>query len=301
MLTKNVMILSKSSLAVHENHRLDEALTALGLKAQIRHPDRFALTMGANPVLTYAGEKLQRPDLVLSRTGSGTGSHATTVVRQLEAMGVPVVNSLSAIEAAMDKVHTMQVAASASLPIPRTLIYSPQKSVLPDWELYPCIVKLATGSRGNGVIRCEGPTELKALIGMMWALNPKRPFLIQEYIADRPGSDLRVLIVGGKAVGAMLRQSEDGDFRANISAGGRGANFALTSEIVHISETISRLLGLEIAGVDLLFSGDKFVLCEANSAPGFRGFEEYCDPKIADKMAEFVKNRLNSPPLLLAS
>ena len=245
-----VMILSKGTLVSYENLRLVEALTAVGLKAQICHPDRFAIAMGANPVLTYAGKKFLRPDLVLSRTGSGTGTHATTVLRQLEALGVPVVNSLGAIEAAMDKVHTMQIAACASLPIPRTLIHSQQKGASPDWAFgYPCIVKLATGSHGNGVIRCEGQTELRALIGMMKALDPKRPFLIQEYIADRPGSDLRVLVVGGKAIGAMLRQSEDGDFRANISAGGKGANFDLAPEIIHISETISRLLGLEIAGV----------------------------------------------------
>jgi RimK family alpha-L-glutamate ligase len=140
-----------------------------------------------------------------------------------------------------------------------------------------------------GSTDCEDPSQLKAFVGLMKALDPKRPFLIQEYLGDRPGSDLRVLVIGGKAIGAVVRSSKDGDFRANIAAGGMGENFPLTPDIVKISETIARLLGLEIGGVDLLFSGDKFVLCEANSAPGYRGFETYCGLDVADKIAEYVE------------
>jgi gamma-F420-2:alpha-L-glutamate ligase len=293
-----VVIFTKGRPSIYENRRLLESMTARGLDVEICHPDRFAVTMGANPVLTYDGALFPLPDLILSRTGSGTGSDAVAILRQMEAMGGAVVNSLSAIQVAMDKIYTMQKAAAEGLPIPRSMIHTANKGVIIGWTIYPCIVKVATGSRGNGVFKCDDAAQLKAFVGLMKVLDPRRPFLVQEYLGDCPGCDLRVLVIGGNAVGAMMRSSKDGDFRADISAGGMGANFELTPEIVDISERIARLLGLEIAGVDLLFSGDKFVLCEANSSPGFRGFEGFCGLDVASKIAEYVVNRLNSPPML---
>jgi gamma-F420-2:alpha-L-glutamate ligase len=293
---RRVVIFSKGLKSVYENSRLSAELEACGFHVEICHPDRFAVTMGANLVLTYDGELFPLPDLILSRTGSGTGSHAATILRQMEAMGCVVVNSLHAIQAAMDKVHTMQKAAAEGLPIPQTMIHTAKNAVV-GWTLgYPCIAKVASGSRGNGVFKCDDASQLKAFVGLMKVLDPKRPFLVQEYLGDRPGCDLRVLIIGGKAVGAMIRTSKDGDFRANISAGGMGANFDLTPEIAAISERIARLLGLDIAGVDLLFSGDKFVLCESNSSPGFRGFETYCGLNVAREIVQYVVNRICSHP-----
>jgi gamma-F420-2:alpha-L-glutamate ligase len=293
-----VVIVTRGGEAVYETVRLSKALTDLGLRVQICHPDRFAITVGANPVLTYDGEIFQLPRIVLSRTGAGTGSHTATILRQMEAMGCVVVNSLSAIQAAMDKIYTMQKAAAAGLPIPRTMIHTAKRRLITEWTGgYPCVFKLATGSHGDGVFLCKTASQLKALVGMIRALDPKRPFMVQEYLGDRPGCDLRVLVIGGKTVGAMVRSSRDGDFRANISAGGMGANFDLIPEVTEISETIAFLLGLEIAGIDLLFSADKFVLCEANSSPGFRGFERYCNLDVAGKIAQYIVDRLYSPPM----
>lgn len=143
-------------------------------------------------------------------------------------------------------------------------------------------------------MRVDDPSQLKAFVGLMKSLDPKRPFLVQEYVGDRPGEDLRVLVIGGRAIGAMKRHATDGDFRANISRKGKGASHELCPEVTRMSETAARMLGLEIAGVDLLFSGNRFVLCEVNSSPGFKGFEEFCGKDVAHEIATYVAEVLDS-------
>ena len=173
----------------------------------------------------------------------------------------------------MDKAHTMQVAWCAGLPIPKTLIHTTRTRIGAAGDFgYPRVLKVATGSRGTGVVLCNDANQLDAQIGMIKTLDQNRSFLVQEYVRECPGRDLRILVIGGKAVAAMMREARNGDFRANISAGGVGSQFSLTPEITETSERLADLLGLRIAGVDLLFSTSaQFVVCEANSAPRVRG------------------------------
>ena len=122
---------------------------------------------------------------------------------------------------------------------------------------------------------CESPNQLRALVELITKLDPKRLFLVQEYLGDRPGTDLRVLCLGGRALNVAMKRSSGGkDFRSGISTGVTGARFDMTREIAEISEKIVQQM-LDIAGVDLLWKGDDMVICEVNSAPGFRGFETY--------------------------
>jgi RimK family alpha-L-glutamate ligase len=222
------------------------------------------------------------------------------ILRAMMALGVTVVPSITAVLTAMDKVSTTLFAASAGLPIPKTLVHRGRSDVISAWTGgYPCVVKLSTGSHGVGVFKCESPTQLKALVEMIIALDQQRPFLIQEYLGARPGTDLRVLVIGGKAVGAMMRSSGGDDFRAGISAGGTGTSFEMTPDIVEISEAIVRLMRLEIAGVDLLWQGENVAIGEVNSAPGFRGFDTYCRVDTAEKIAAYAKSRLVSNPMTM--
>jgi RimK family alpha-L-glutamate ligase len=118
--------------------------------------------------------------------------------------------------------------------------------------------------------------------------------IVQEYLGDHPGEDLRVLVVGGKVIGAMKRTAPDGDFRANITNGGTGEKFPLTDEIEYIARETAKCLSLDIAGVDLLFDKRGFRVCEANSNPGFSGFETYCEIDVADVITEYVRFKLNA-------
>jgi gamma-F420-2:alpha-L-glutamate ligase len=295
---KRVLILSKQSPYAYENLRLRGALEACGLQAECCDPSLFSVTMGTQTGFTYRSELVVPPDLVLVRTGSGTGSHSVTLLRAMMAMGVIVVNPISGIQAAMDKVATLQVAESAGLPIPKTMVFCGRSDVVSAWTGgFANIVKLATGSHGVGTFKCESPNQLKALVQMITALDPKRLFLVQEYLGDRPGIDLRVLVIGGRALDvAMMRSSGGTDFRSGISTGGTGTRFEMTPEIAEISERIVQRMQLDIAGVDLLWKGDKMVICEVNSAPGFYGFETYCYVRVAERIAAYVKSRLAADP-----
>jgi glutathione synthase/RimK-type ligase-like ATP-grasp enzyme len=135
---------------------------------------------------------------------------------------------------------------------------------------------------------------------MITKLDSKRLFLIQEYLGDRKGIDLRVLVLRGRVLGAMKRSSSNGDFRSGITGGGSGEKYRVTPEIIETCETIARLMKLELCGVDLLWQGKHMAISEVNSAPGFHGFDRYCHDNIAAKIASYVKERLNSnPPLKL--
>jgi RimK family alpha-L-glutamate ligase len=123
-------------------------------------------------------------------------------------------------------------------------------------------------------------------------LDTPKILLVQEYIDAKPGEDLRVYVIGGKVIGAMKRHAPEGDFRANISAGGRGEPFEVNNEIDYLAREAARICGLDIAGIDLLFDKDGYKICEANSAPGFEGFENYCQVDIAGQIAEYIKYKL---------
>jgi RimK family alpha-L-glutamate ligase len=157
---------------------------------------------------------------------------------------------------------------------------------------FPCVIKVVTGSYGEGVYLCEKQRDYKKLMEFIDNLGNKKTMIVQEYMGYRPGEDLRVLVVGGKVIGAMKRTAPEGDFRANITGGGTGEDYPLTEEIEYLARETARVLGLDIAGIDLLFDERGFRVCEANSNPGFSGFEKYCGVNIADLITEYVKFKI---------
>jgi RimK family alpha-L-glutamate ligase len=157
---------------------------------------------------------------------------------------------------------------------------------------FPCVVKVVTGSYGEGVYLCERHRDFKKLMEFVDNLGNKKTMIVQEYMGTRPGEDLRVLVIGGKVIGAMKRTAPEGDFRANISGGGTGEGYPLTDKIEFLARETAKVLGLDIAGIDLLFDKDGFCVCEANSNPGFSGFEKYCGVDIADQLTDYVKFKI---------
>jgi gamma-F420-2:alpha-L-glutamate ligase len=294
-----VIILAWGDKWHYENKRLLEALHRYGIDAKLCHPEDFGITISSKLDITCRGKPISRPHLVLARTGSATGTHAEAVLRQFELMGIPVINSIASIQAAMNKAHTIQKARTAGLPVPLTHVYSSRnvlKGKVAPWNGgYPCVIKILTGSQGNGVIPVRSASDLKAYIGLLKVVHRSQPFIIQQFVG-RPGEDVRVFVIGGRAVGAMKRKSTDGDFRANISRDGEGSRFELTPNITHLSEAAARLLGLEIAGVDVLLSNGTALLSEINSAPGFAGFDKYCKADTAGLIAKYVADKLAARP-----
>jgi RimK family alpha-L-glutamate ligase len=233
------------------------------------------------------------PDVVIPRTGSGTGYFGHSILRHLEHLGVPLLNTSKAIELTKDKLHASQIFAAHHLPTPKTmLVKDPVNPSLVEKEIgFPAVVKIFAGSYGKGVYLCHNRNELQDFIEFAHGIKSDEAIIVQEYIDTAPGTDVRVLVVGGKVLGAMKRSSKDGSFKANITRGGVGENYPVNTRIEEIALQTTNALGLDIAGIDLLFDGDDYKLCEANSAPGFKGFEKYTGVNVAKEIIAYAKRK----------
>jgi len=291
-----VLILTKLDRNEYESERLVESFTAKGIDARMCHPDDFDIIVNKDihSGIKYQGEDMLLPKLVLVRLGAGILPFQLAVVRHFEQAGVPCINGSLPIETVKDKLRSSQILSRAGIPIPNTMMVRlPIDDGLVENNIgFPCVVKVVTGSYGEGVYLCERKRDYKKLMEFIDNLGNKKTMIVQEYLGERVGEDLRVLVIGGKVIGAMRRTAPEGDFRANITNGGTGENYPLTEEIEYLARETAKALNLDIAGIDLLFDSRGFRVCEANSNPGFSGFERYCGVDVADLITEYVKFRI---------
>jgi gamma-F420-2:alpha-L-glutamate ligase len=292
-----IWILSKIETFEYENARLMEALTSRGIDSEIVEPSNFDIivTKDIREGLRYLGQPVELPQLLLVRYGAGITKFMLALIRQLEKAGVICINCAGAIETVKDKLHTSQILSSHGISIPTTMVvrFPVEEDVVGKEIGFPCVVKIVTGSYGVGVYLCEKKKDFAKLMEFIEIFKSSKTLIVQEFLGDRPGEDLRVLVVGGKVIGAMKRTAPEGDFRANISNGGSGELYPLTDEIEYIARETAKVLNLDIAGIDLLFDNRGFRVCEANSNPGFKGFEEYCSIDVAEVIADYIKFKLS--------
>jgi len=257
--------------------------------------DIFVNKDNKNSILVN-GESLPLPKFVFPRTGSGTTYHIKAVIRHFERMGVVVVNGSDAIDNVKDKLYSHQILAQSNLDIPNTMLLKHPIDVdFVDKHIgFPAIVKTISGSYGRGVFLAETKKQLTQLLTMAELTKKSYNIIIQEFIKDTWGKDLRVLVVNGKVIGCMMRQSQDKDFRANISRGGEGFPYEVNEQIEWLSTESSKALDLDIAGVDLLFDNGGFKICEVNSNPGFEGMETYTKKNIAEEIVQFIKMKIGA-------
>ena len=157
---------------------------------------------------------------------------------------------------------------------------------------FPVIIKTISGSYGKGVFIAENKKQLQQLLTMAELTKPSYNIIIQEFIKDSWGKDLRVLVVNNKVAGCMMRRAKDDDFRANITRGGEGFPYEVNEQIEWLAVESTKVLGLDISGVDLLFYGDSYKICEINSNPGFEGTETFTKKNIAEEMVSFIKMKI---------
>lgn len=292
----DVWIFSRNSEIDYENKRLIETFTKKNITSKVVEPSCFDIIVNKNikNSILYNGELVELPKIVLVRTGAETNNFMLAVLRQLDKAGVICINEADAIETASDKLKTSQILSQHNISIPNTmLVKHPIDSTIVKNRIgFPCVVKVITGTQGIGVYLCEKRRDFNKLMEFIHNVGISKTLLVQEYIGLNPGQDIRVLVIGGKVIGAMKRTAPKGDFRANISNGGTGEKFDITPEIDFIARETARVLNLHIAGIDLLFDNDGFVVCEANTAPGFKGFEKYCDVDIAELIVEYIDYKL---------
>ena len=281
---------------VYELNRLRQVADQCGIQLSVVSPEQVDLvvTRDDRRSVLLDGEEVALPDFLLPRMGASTTYFALAVIRHLERLGVQTFNSSQSIETVRDKLFTHQILAQSNLPVAKTMLAKfPVDSDAVERQLgYPVVVKTISGSQGTGVFLCETRSHFEDLMQLVEATKSNANIIMQEFIATSRGQDLRVFVVGGKAIACMKRNSQDGSFKANFSRGGTAEAHELTPEIEWLAAEASRLLGLDIAGIDLLFDGDHFKICEANSSPGFEGIESCHQISIPEHLFSFVLVRL---------
>jgi len=295
----NGWIIHKKSLGENfEVDRLVEEFEKQGVDIRVVNPKDVDIFVDRDDrkSIIVDGKPRKLTDFVLPRTGSGTTYFIKAIIRHLERLGVTMINGSESIDAVKDKLYSQQILGQSSLPVPKTmLVKHPINLELVEKNLnYPMIVKTLSGSYGSGVFMVDDRKQFRQLMKMAELTKPSYNIIIQECIEDSLGKDLRVLVVNGKVVGCMMRQSIDGDFRANITRGGEAIPYQIDEDIEWISGECSRLLNLDIAGVDLLFNEGTYTICEVNSAPGFEGMEKFTKVNVGEKIVNYVVKKIGS-------
>jgi len=284
----------------YEIHRLQDVARAQGIEVKVLKPEQFDLivTRDDRKSVRVDGDILPLPDFLLPRMGAGTTYFALAVIRQLERLRVRSFNSSASIETVKDKLYTQQILAASDLPFAKTMLarFPVDVSVVEKYLGFPVVVKTVSGSQGIGVFLSENRSQFGDLMHLISAAKSSVNIILQEFVQCSCGRDLRVITIGGRAVACMQRIARVGSFKANFSNGGSVEPYELTAEIEWLATEASRILGLDIAGVDLLFDDGHFKICEVNSSPGFQGMEQSQDINISREILDFVRVRLGIFP-----
>jgi len=277
----------------YSTKRLRDVARARGHEVKvIKYKECYASIEKNNPTVTYRGEDISQYDAVIPRIATYMTRYGTAMVRQLEMQGVYTVSSSIAISRSRDKLRSMQLLAKAGVDIPKT-VFS-RNSVDIDGLIdkiggTPVIIKLARGTHGNGVVLAETKKAAKSVLQAFYLQNEDGTnILVQEYVEESAGTDIRAFVVGGRVVASMKRQSLDDDFRSNLHKGGEGTMVKLTDEERKMAIRAAKAMGLNIAGVDMMRSNRGPLVLEVNASPGF-GIEKVTGRDVATPIIEYVE------------
>ncbi len=258
----------------------------------IKYKDCYASIEKSQPMVWYKGEPLTGYDAIIPRIASSMTKYGSMIVRQLEMQGVYTITSSIAIVRSRDKLRSMQLLARAGVGIPKTVVSRDNVEVddlLEELGGSPIIIKLARGTHGNGVVLAETKKAAKSVLQAFHVMDQEGTnILLQEFVKESAGVDIRVFVVGGKVVASMKRQSLDDDFRSNLHQGGAGEKIKLTEEERRTAIKAARSMGLNLCGVDLMRSDRGPLVLEVNSSPGF-GIEEVTGRDVATPIIEYIE------------
>jgi RimK family alpha-L-glutamate ligase len=291
----------KMNSDAYENRRFQDEAAKMAIELQMIAPEELEIVISreGQRTILHQGSRRDLADCLLTRLGSGATYFAMAAVRHLESSEILVLNPSRSIEVGKDKLATLQILAANSVPIPKTMLakFPLDIDVVEREFTYPLIVKTVSGSRGKGVLLCETRTQMEDLADLMEvSIDSKTNLIVQEFVSASKGNDIRVIVVGGRAIGAMLRTAKEGRFKANYSAGGSVELFTPNPAIEWLAVESARAVGLDIAGVDILFDGDSYRVCEVNCAPGFEGFEKATGLNVPREIYQYIRVRLEGAP-----
>ncbi len=289
----NIVVLSRNS-KLYSTQRLIEAGLNRGHNTKIVNYGLCNIVIEKKkPSIYYKGDKLEDIDAIIPRIGASQTFFGTSVVRQFEMKGVFSTVESQALVRSRDKLRSLQILSRAGLGLPKTVFTNYSKDVSGVIDIIgggPCVIKFLEGTQGIGVILAENK---KAAVAILEAFNGlKTRVIIQEFIEEAKGTDIRAFVIDGRVVGAMKRTAKVGEFRSNLHRGGSAELVELTTEEEIAALKAAKTLGLAVAGVDMLPSKKGPLILEVNSSPGLEGIEKATKKDIATEIIKFIERHV---------
>jgi ribosomal protein S6--L-glutamate ligase len=277
--------------SLYSHRRIVEAARTRGHDIEIINTLHVHMNItSSRPTLWHGGRQLPQYDAVIPRIGASITHYGLAVLRQFEVQGVFPLNESVAIGRSRDKLRALQLLAREGIGLPVTAFaHGPRRAedVIKEVGGTPCVIKLLEGTQGRGVILAETAASARSIIEAFSATNTN--ILVQEYIKEAGGNDIRVLVVGGTVVASVMRSCKMGEFRANLHRGGKAETVAISDQEARAAVRSAEVLGLNVAGVDLLRSNRGPVVVEVNSSPGIEGMEQATGVDVAGAMIEYLE------------
>ncbi len=286
-----IALLSRNS-KLYSSRRIIEAAKKRGHEIQTIDVLRAYMNIASHkPTIHYKGEALEGFDAVIPRIGASVTFYGAAVLRQFEMMGVYPLNESVAITRSRDKLRSLQLLSRKGIGLPLTGFANKPDDIKDMIKMVggaPLVVKLLEGTQGIGVVLAETQKAAESVIEAFMGL--KANILVQEYIKEAEGADIRCFVIGGKVVAAMERRAAAGEFRSNLHRGGSASLIRITPEERSTAVRAAKIMGLSVAGVDLLRSNHGPVVMEVNSSPGLEGIENSTGKDIAGQIIEYIEN-----------
>lgn len=285
-----IAVLSRNA-SLYSTSRLVEAAKLKGHEAIVLDHLKCSVTADiGDPRIYYNGKEVLGVDAIIPRIGSSVTFYGSAIVRQFEMMKVFSANSSISIVRSRDKLRSLQILSRHQIGIPKTVFAHHPKDIdrlISEIGGAPVIIKLLEGTQGIGVVLAETKKAAKSVIEAFHGLNAN--MLVQEFIKEANGADIRAFVIDGKVIGAMKRQGAEGEFRSNLHRGGTSSRIRLSKEEKRVAVEAAKAMGLSVAGVDMLQSSRGPLILEVNSSPGLEGIEKATGLDIAGRIIEFVE------------
>ncbi len=289
----NIAILSRDA-KLYSTKRLKQAGEARGHNVEIiDHMKCVLFIEKKNPMVLYQGKRLDYFDAIIPRIGASVTFYGAAVVRQFEMMKVFTAVESQALIRSRDKLRSLQILSRAGLGLPKTIFMDYSRDTEGIIEAVggaPVIIKLLEGTQGLGVVLAESKKVAKSVIEAFHGIQAR--IIVQEFIKEAKGADIRAFVVNGEVVGAMKRQAKEGEFRSNLHRGGTAKVVKLDRHLKHAAITAAKKMGLGVAGVDMLESNRGPLILEVNSSPGLEGIEGATKADIAGKIYRFIEQNM---------
>ena len=285
----HILLLSRKP-SLHATRRLRQAAQKQDHEIRVVDPLSCEIHLGPDGAsVLRQGRPLRNVDVIIPRIGTYSMAYGLSVLRQFELLGIPTINGSDAIARSKDKLATLQILGRKGFPIPETVVtHFPRDlgRLIERLGGTPLILKMVRGTQGMGVIKADSKEAAESVLDAMWSLG--QDLLLQEFVAETKGTDIRAFVIGDRVAGAMRRRAREGEFRANYHRGAVGERVVLPPGVADLAVAAARTLGLRVAGVDLLESRRGPLILEVNSSPGFQGLEEATGLDVAAKIVAYA-------------